>query len=589
MTPPDAGTVMPAPHEGDIRFTIGQHPSKISYGLKPYYAMHQLMTDWTDWKTDGKPTETTEFNGEEWALCFDYDESGLDTWENPEFQIENVREFRFYFVSKDSPTYRDKRADKDPRVKGGTITVRPRWPDMTSDGQSVSVPDYGGGYIDCQIQAANIPHTDYLDLLTRVMTSFGISSRYFSHPHPDSHVGDLAYYVRLERGESGPLFAADGPIARSHSLLESDREGYRKHVENHTKIPGYYVTTTLTDSRARELINGHELGKELKHYYPNHPDEFEPNEPEYHPKFEVSYQSSRTEQTLRWNQVERAREELIESLLNAVEWAGISCNPNNEIWVENDPYWNVEPIRERLSCGFVNCPLPEIESEQEHRVMRLWGSMNQSDREVVDLLLSDGGDVSPTDAAEETGYSYRTIRKVIERLDGLIRHGYDSMGLESKKIRDELLKRTKAAAGKFKSEIESVTMDVADAVADHTGTRWGRIRRKYAVSVDRNGNCRKLLKVDYNPSSDLEAKNILREIKTAYEEVVEESTHGVHVEFRMADGEKRRYQSLDAAFRAGDLTHRKVQSKNERAQENFDFERWKAAGAPVSEHYDPGS
>lgn len=583
--------VKPAPHECDLRFTIGQHPSDsiLNHGLKPYYAMHQLMSEWDGWKTQGKPTESINFNGEEWALCFDYEESGLDPWDSPSFEIENVREFRFYFVSKDSPTYQDKTADKDPRVKGGTITIRPRWPDMTSDGEPVSVPDYGGPYIDAQIQASNIPHGDYLDLLKRIMSAFGISQRYFSDPHPDSHISDMAYYVRLERGESGPIFAADGPIARSHALLESDREGYRKHVEDHTEIPGYYVTTTLSDSRARELIDGHDLGKELKHYYPNHPDSFDPNEPGYHPKFEVSYQSSRTEQTLRWSELDNAREELVESLLNAIEWAGISTSPDNEIWVENDPFWNVEHADDDLCCAFVNCPLPEIENEQEHRVMKLWGSMQESDKEVVDLLLSDGGKVSPKDAAEETGYSYKTIRNVIDRLEGLIRHGYDEMGLESKKIRDELLKRTKAAAGNFKNEIERVTMDVADAVENYAGTAWGRLRRQYAITVDRSAECRKLLKVDYNPTDELEARNVIREINTAYQEIVEESTHGIHVEIELSNGERRRFNSLEAAFRAGgDLTVQKERTRNSRARQDFDFEAWKAAGCPPGSRYDPG-
>jgi hypothetical protein len=109
-----------APHEGDIRFTFGTHPSNevIDHGLAPYYGMDSLVKEWGDrWKTDGKPTETVDFAGESWATCFDYDESGLDAWDSPDFQIQTVKEFRFYFVSASSPTYRGERADKDPRVK----------------------------------------------------------------------------------------------------------------------------------------------------------------------------------------------------------------------------------------------------------------------------------------------------------------------------------------------------------------------------------------------------------------------------------------------------------------------------------------
>jgi hypothetical protein len=45
------------------------------------------------------------------------------------FKTEEVKKFRFYFVSENTPTYYGERADKDSRIKGGTITVRPRWPE----------------------------------------------------------------------------------------------------------------------------------------------------------------------------------------------------------------------------------------------------------------------------------------------------------------------------------------------------------------------------------------------------------------------------------------------------------------------------
>lgn len=75
--------------------------------------------------------------------------------------------------------------------------------------------------------------------------------------------------------------------------------------------------------------------------------------------------------------------------------------------------------------------------------------MTPADKNVVGLLLADGGKVSPKEAAEETGYSYRTIRAVIDRLEGLIRHAYNEMQLEPKKVQQELLKRARAAGENF--------------------------------------------------------------------------------------------------------------------------------------------
>jgi hypothetical protein len=503
----------PAPHEGDVRFTFGVHPDpgEPDHGLKAYYAIDSTIKSRSDeqWQQDGKPTEQTSFNGETYALSLDYDKSGLDVWDSPEFQLESVREFRFYFVAKNSPHYSGRDADKDDRVKGGTITIRPRWPDMTSDGEPVSVPDYGAPYLDVQVQASNIPHTDYHTLVKRVFDAFDISTRYVDTPHPDSHIGDLAYYVRLERGESGPLFAADGPIARAHNVIQGDRSGYRKHEEDNTKIPGYKVSSIVPDTKADTLIKGHDLGKELKHYYPKHPDKFEPTEAPHHPKFEVSYQTSQTEQTVRWNELDSIRRELQETLLNCLEWSGFSTRSDAPVFVDFDPYWAVEDSHE--SRKIVQCPLPEIEDEQEHRVMKLWGEMTESDRDVTEMLLADGGKISPKEASEKTSYTYRTIREVISRMDGLIRHTYGEMELESKKIQQELQKRVRAAGDRFEPEIGSAAMELADAADERARSAWDRWRREYAVQETDAADCRKLFRIGYQPKDRSEAAEILRE------------------------------------------------------------------------------
>lgn len=575
-----------APHEGNIRFTFGVHPDQgvVDDGLAAYYAMDSLIKEWGDrWETEGKPTETVQLHGETWATCFDYSESGLDSWDNPDFQIETVKEFRFYFVSADSPTYSGRRADEDSRVKGGTITVRPRWPDLTSDGSPVSVPDYGAPYIDVQVQAANIPHEQYLTLVKTIANAYGIASRYFDQPHPDSHIRDLAYYVRLFRSESGPLYAPDGPIARTHTLIQGDRSGYRKHVEDNTKLPGYYVTATVEDDKASELVRGHELGKELKHYYPKEPDAHDPDQAPYHPKFEISYQTKQTDQTVRWTDLKDTRRELEETLLNCLEWSGLSSNAQSNVFVRSDPFWPVENTTE--SRKIAECPLPKIENEQEHRVMQLWGEMTPADRDVVDLLLTDGGAVSPKEAAEKTGYSYRTIRTVIGRLEGLIRHAYNEMQLESKKVQQELLKRARAAGENFKQSIESTTMDLADAAEDRVTSRWSRLRREYAISVVPD-DCRKLLKVDYKPSDNQEVRNIVREIKTAYQEHVENDTYGVHLEVTLTDGSVKRYRRMRHAFRKSVSRCQEESQQGETAWEDFDQEAWQEAGCPPADEWD---
>lgn len=447
------------------------------------------------WNTEGKPTASVEMNGEEYALCFDYYKGGLDPWENPDFTLETVREFQFYFVSKDSPTYEGKRADKDKRVKGGTITLRPRWPDLTSNGKDVSVPDYGCAYVDAEMNASNIPHEDYPYFLRRILNAFGIAGWYFDdeYIHPDSNIVDLAYYARGERDAFNRLHAADGPIARVHNLIQGDRSGYRKHEEDHRKIPGYNVSAMVEAEKAGEIIRGHKLGKELKHYYPEHPGQHSKGDALYYPKFEVAYQTSITDETVYWDDLKSARRELEETILNCLEWVDLSPTADADWAVDVDPHWAVEDTNETRKS--VQCPLPKIEDEQAARVTRIWGRMTDADRDVTAFLLSDGGKPSPQKAADETGNTYRTVRTVIQRMEGLIRHSYGEMEIESKNVQQELLKRVRAAGDRFESEIESATMKLADAADDRERSVWKQYARQVGLSVDSSrDDCRKLLR-----------------------------------------------------------------------------------------------
>lgn len=539
--------IKPAPHEGDFNLIFTEH------GLSPYYALESIRSDYDGWKSDGKPTAKVDMNGETWAVALDYQESGLDPWNHQDFDAQKVREYRFYFVSMDSPHYEaGTPADQDERVKGGTVHIAPRWPGITSDGEPVSVPDYGTPYINARIQGANIPHSDYDTLLKRIFDSYGIAPKYVREPHADSNINDLAYYVRPKREFSGPLYAAEGPIARTHNVITGDRSGYRKHVEDHREIPGYYVTASVEDRKADNLIRGHDLGKEIKHYYPNSPDAYSEDQAPYHPKLEVSYQTSITEETLRFEDLEDARRELEEVVLNCLDWTELATSAESDIWVDFDPYWQVEDTHE--SRKFVPCPLPKIEDEQEHRVMKLWGEMTPADRDVCEVLLTDGGTVSPQKAAEKTGNTYRTIRAVTERLEGLIDHTYGELELSSKKIQQELKSRVRAAGDRFEQDIESAAMELADASEDRARTAWDRWRREYAASVDKR-DFRKLLRMGWKPESKGEAKRILKTGLLALNQVDEDRRRKLEIAgkavLELENGERATIDLEDPAVKVG--------------------------------------
>jgi molybdenum-dependent DNA-binding transcriptional regulator ModE len=191
-----------------------------------------------------------------------------------------------------------------------------------------------------------------------------------------------------------------------------------------------------------------------------------------------------------------------------------------DVW-ESDAYFSGEGGEQRQR-KLVECPLPEIEDQQEQAVMNIWGNMTAADRDVTELLLTDGGEISPRDAADETGYSYRTIRRVVNRCEEIIEHTYGQLSLGSKHQRQMLLDRLHAAEQGFKDALEDAVLSAADEQQDVKRSRWSEIKRKYNIQVvdDPDEPYQRLIKVGYEPSSRPEAKEAIKEIKLAYQQVV---------------------------------------------------------------------
>ncbi|ARS91401.1 hypothetical protein [Natrarchaeobaculum aegyptiacum] len=570
-------------HEFDAHFHV------VREGLKPYYALTDVRKS-HDWGAEGKPTATGQSGGETWYFCLDYDNQPVVPWADPSYRLETAYLYRIYFVCADS-LYDGERADRSDRVKGGTLTFRPRWPDMKrrkkadgdGDGEWTGpitdvegYMDLGVPYLDVQVQGSNIDFSRYPDLLAEAAAAFGIPRRYLDTFHHTSNVVDAAVYARVRRQESGPIHAPDGPIARIHQLLESDRSGYRKHVEDNRDRPGDYVTTVIDDGRAGKLIRGHRVGKEVKHYYMKDPDTYSPDQFGWHPKLEVSYQTSVTDETVYWDRddgdldLDDLRRELEETLVNILEWAGLDVTGGDQY--HEDAYFDPEE-RERRSLKLVDCPLPEIESEQEAAVMRLWGDMNPSDRAVVDHLLTDGGEVSPQETADETGYCYDTVLRAVDRLEQFVEHTYGQLSIKSEFAAQEMLKRVHAAEEQFRTSIGATVMQAADDAQEISTEALERWKRTYDAGIDRTReDCRALLKPRVTAVDRQQAKNIAREAYTAVCEAFG-THHGVHIRIELADGSVVRWRDLQTQPFAGQAIDQEAKRANCPTRQRLEEER----------------
>jgi len=207
--------------------------------------------------------------------------------------------------------------------------------------------------------------------------------------------------------------------------------------------------------------------------------------------------------------------------------------------------------------------------------MRLWGTMNPESAaaDVTDLLLSDGGEISPQDAADKTGYCYDTILRAVDRLEGFIRHTYGKLEIESDFAAQEMLKRVRASEKRFRQSIGAATMQVADDARNVATDALERWRRNYDAGLQKNrDDCIALLTPGVVADSREHAKEIAKE---AYVAVCEryDSHHGIHIKIELADGTVIRWRDLKTQPFAGSTFDKQAFYQKSRTRQKLEQDR----------------
>jgi hypothetical protein len=253
---------------------------------------------------------------------------------------------------------------------------------------------------------------------------------------------DAERYVRLHKDASGPVHDRDGPIASMAHLLEDDRSGYRKVVQNDDdehgrNLPGYYHTVTLGPKRVQAAFPDHTFPREVKHYYAREAASMPSESPLSHPKVGASYQVSRWDQAIGVDELEELERQLDQTVHSVLAEAGIQIHAGEtDPYVEDayfDPH-NVECSEDWLD----NLDLTQVRQEQESIVVRylMDAGLTPTQTEALDVLVSDGGTVSPGDIAEETGRHVGSVRRALREIEELVEREYDRVSLTSSVIAD---------------------------------------------------------------------------------------------------------------------------------------------------------
>lgn len=537
--------------------------AKYDVGLDVYYGLNSLQKE-HDFAEEGRvETSFHDADGKQWAVWFSFKSSGLEAWDNPEFRIQNVREYKI----KIHPARFD---EHDEAVEKATFTVSPRWPNIESEGDAAD-PSNPHGILGIQttFDGSNIKFERYPRLFQRSLKALrGEQGKHYASPtfipaddvapenvHHSTNVTDAELYVRVQDEETGKVYAIDGPIHRISMLLAGDREGYAKSVRDDTKCEGYYHVATIGHRRAAEIVGGHSLGKEIKHYHVKNPSAVEGDGELEHPKIGVALQNSVTDETIYWDDLDRLERELDEVLLNVLDWADLPLRPDGQIYVDDAVF---DVTGERRFRKLVDNPLPRIEQEQDQQVLSFVNSANETDQAIVETLVTDGGQISPSELADGLGRHIDTIYRALDRLGEIVDHEYGEVRLASKHVGQKVVGFLDGVREGVSSSLDEVADQLMRAEqVDNGESAWSRWRNLYGVELedDEGADGRDLLRMGYKPSDKSEAHDLLRAGARYWGQLLDRKAREFAYEFQpvieLADGRRYAPQYLQRAFETG--------------------------------------
>ncbi len=438
--------VEPQCHEFDANVLFNEHE------LKPFFAADRRIKD-----GGGSQESTIEVDGEKFGVTLYYQNSGIEhpgeeTPDGTPFHLDEMREFRIKVEAYDDPAGQ----------KSFNAHLAPRWPSMQStSGKDISPPEGFGEGVNVRISGSNIHFSRYLDLTRAAFESVGINEWYFFDV-ADSTILDAERYVRIFESQSGPIHGRAGPIAGLAHLLESDREGYRKLVQNdmdeHGKnLPGYYHTVTLGPGRIESAFPSHELPKEIKHYYAREALSMPKSHPLRHPKLGASYQKSRWDGKIGVDDLDQLIYELDQTVHSVIEDAGVELHDGDGSGPYcADDYFGADTVT-YPDNHIILLDLTEIRQEQESIVIRNLadGGFSPVEWESLQTLIADGGTVSPTDIAEQNGRHVDSVHRALGRIDDMVEKEYGRVSLKSNHIAELVHDAVKEAKSSTRKAVEA--------------------------------------------------------------------------------------------------------------------------------------
>ncbi|WP_435317958.1 DNA-binding protein [Haloarchaeobius sp. TZWSO28] len=401
------------------------------YGLGPYWLLARAIVG----RFDGYAEFQTEIDGETWEIQCNYSKTGIAPRSTDNvggdalysWDITCRGEGRRKFTPMFEPRFHDMRH----RDSGEALGFGTRW-----------WKRFGCEGVDVELKASNVDPDEVPKLMHGVVEAvaqkagLSMDSTYFrDEPDPaHSRVTSYERYVRVRRSMASKLLAS-GTMMKAMHLL-ANREGSKaEYKANNEDVEGYMHRLWVGPDDARELIPKHRYGFQFKHYHPKHVHS-DPANPLYHPKVGVLINQQRNGgEPIVWGDLDDARREIEENLLNFLAWGDVPTQPDATTFIADDHF---EPVARDDLVAMYDDPTPQIEAEQEHLLVTAIRDMTDADVDVLEQLVADGGGQHYSEVAEETGRGVSTIYRALQRLGSILENENGTISFASRKFYDEL-------------------------------------------------------------------------------------------------------------------------------------------------------
>lgn len=413
---------------------------------------------------------TMEFDGVPWHVDLGYSDSGMAPRLSDGIERDVVRDWEIHL--------------EGPGQSKCHFQVKLRHDDMRGpDGRSLSIPWCGGeeGYA-VHFESVTIPLDDVprlLDVTIRALgrdLGVGVNLDYFQpeNVRPDSTITTAERYLRVTRDMSRKLIDNDGVFDKTARLLSNVDGSAGAYKWNNEQIVGQYHAVELDGVGANELIAGHSAAKRIKHYHPKHVRSSEiDDDPMSSPAVRVAFSKSLHDESWRWGDRDRLVEELVETVVNLFDWAGIPTEPNRTTFAEDDHF---DPTRTaRVDVDRRANPLPEIEAQQEHQLVSVLDELAPATRESVQVIADGGPEgVHYETISEKTGYSISSVYRALEDLGEVVESDVGRFKFASAKLRQEVTRLV--------DSLDDMIESTADRVAEIAGVE---LRSRASSALDK--------------------------------------------------------------------------------------------------------